>query len=84
MRVCWFSLESLTAAIGRASVDGSITKTIAKITGAELIDVDDVGMPPCGQDAAKAAVVPILTCSGNSVTGSSSYCVTGCGGAFTG
>ena len=54
MRVSWFTLESLTAAIGRASVDGSISKTIARITRAELIVVDDIGMLPSGQAAAEA------------------------------
>ncbi|MEB2528361.1 IS21-like element helper ATPase IstB [Kocuria rosea] len=54
MRVSWFSLESLTAAIGRAAVDGSIGKTITRITRAELIVVDDIGMLPSGQAAAEA------------------------------
>jgi len=54
MRVSWFTLESLTAAIGRASVDGSVTKTITKITRAELIVIDDIGMLPAGQAAAEA------------------------------
>lgn len=54
MRVSWFTLESLTAAIGRAGVDGSISKTIARITRAELIVVDDIGMLPSGQAAAEA------------------------------
>ena len=54
MRVSWFTLESLTAAIGRAAVDGSIGKTIARITRAELIVVDDIGMLPSGQAAAEA------------------------------
>lgn len=54
MRVSWFTLESLTAAIGRASVDGSVAKTIAKITRAELIVIDDIGMLPAGQAAAEA------------------------------
>ncbi|AWH94202.1 IS21-like element helper ATPase IstB [Dietzia psychralcaliphila] len=54
MRVAWFTLESLTTAIGRASVDGSISKTIARITRAELIVVDDIGMLPSGQAAAEA------------------------------
>ena len=40
MRVSWFTLESLTAAIGRATVDGSVAKTIARITRAELIVID--------------------------------------------
>ncbi|MEX5249879.1 ATP-binding protein, partial [Kocuria sp. CPCC 205260] len=53
-RVSWFTLESLTAAIGRAGADGSIGKTIARITRAELIVVDDIGMLPSGQAAAEA------------------------------
>jgi len=54
MRVSWFTLESLTAAIGRASVDASIAKTVARITRAELIVIDDIGMLPAGQAAAEA------------------------------
>ena len=54
MRVSWFTLESLTAAISRAAADGSISKTIARITRAELIVVDDIGMLPSGQAAAEA------------------------------
>ena len=53
-RVAWFTLETLTAAIGRANVDGSITKTITKITRADLIVIDDIGMLPAGQAAAEA------------------------------
>ena len=54
MRVSWFTLESLTNAVGRAAADGSISKTIAKITRAELVVVDDIGMLPSGQAAAEA------------------------------
>jgi DNA replication protein DnaC len=54
LRVSWFTLETLTATIGRAKADASITKTVAKITRADLIVVDDVGMLPAGQDAAEA------------------------------
>ena len=54
MRVSWFTLESLTAAIGRATVDGSVGKTIARITRAELIVIDDIGMLPAGQAAGEA------------------------------
>lgn len=54
MRVSWFTLESLTTAIGKAAVDGSISKVIARITRAELIVVDDIGMLPSGQAAAEA------------------------------
>lgn len=54
MRVAWFTLESLTAAIGKAQVDGSVAKTISRITRAELIVIDDIGMLPSGQAAAEA------------------------------
>lgn len=35
MRVSWFTLETLTAAIGKIAVDGSIAKTVARITRAD-------------------------------------------------
>lgn len=54
MRVSWFTLESLTAAITRAGADNSVSKVIARITRAELIVVDDIGMLPSGQAAAEA------------------------------
>jgi DNA replication protein DnaC len=54
MRVSWFTLESLTAAIGRATVDASIAKTVARITRTELIVIDDIGMLPAGQAAGEA------------------------------
>jgi DNA replication protein DnaC len=54
MRVAWFSLETLTATIGRAKVDASTSKVVARICRAELIVIDDIGMLPAGQDAAEA------------------------------
>ena len=54
LRVAWFTLETLTATIGRAKADASIAKTVARITRADLIVVDDIGMLPAGQDAAEA------------------------------
>ncbi|MFI1259134.1 IS21-like element helper ATPase IstB [Streptomyces netropsis] len=54
MQVAWFSLESLTAHVGRATVDNSVAKAIAKITRAHLIILDDIGMLPSGQAAAEA------------------------------
>jgi len=48
MRVAWFTLESLTTVIGRAAVDGTTAKAIAKIA------IDDIGMLPAGQAAAEA------------------------------
>ena len=54
MRVAWFSLESLTIAVGRAKVDATINKVIARICRSDLIVVDDIGQLPAGQDAAEA------------------------------
>jgi DNA replication protein DnaC len=54
MRVSWFSLESLTAALSRAKVDASINRVVARICRAELVVVDDIGMLPAGADAAEA------------------------------
>lgn len=54
MRVSWFTLESLTTAIGRAVVDGSVARTVQRITRADLIVIDDIGMLPAGQAAGEA------------------------------
>lgn len=54
MKVAWFSLESLALTIGRAKVDASVGKVVARICRSELIVVDDIGMLPAGQDAAEA------------------------------
>jgi len=54
LRVAWFTLESLTTAIGKAKADGSVARTVARICRADLIVVDDIGMLPAGQDAAEA------------------------------
>lgn len=54
LRVSWFTLESLTATIGRARVDASIAKVVARICRSDLIVIDDIGSLPAGQDAAEA------------------------------
>ena len=54
MRVSWFTLESLTVTLGRAKVDASVARVIARICRSELIVVDDIGQLPAGQDAAEA------------------------------
>ncbi|HRC13888.1 MAG TPA: IS21-like element helper ATPase IstB [Dermatophilaceae bacterium] len=54
MRVAWFTLESLTATLGKATVDGSVARAVARITRADLIVIDDIGMLPAGQAAAEA------------------------------
>jgi len=55
-RVAWFTLESLTAAVGRAGADGSVARTITKITRADLIMIDDIGMLPAGQAPPKRSI----------------------------
>jgi DNA replication protein DnaC len=54
LRVAWFTLETLAAAIGRAKADGSVARTVARICRVDLIVVDDIGMLPVGQEAAEA------------------------------
>ncbi len=54
LRVAWFTLESLTATIGKAKVDGTTARTVARICRCDLIVVDDIGMLPAGQEAAEA------------------------------
>jgi DNA replication protein DnaC len=54
LRVAWFTLETLTATIGRAKADASIARTVARVCRCDLIVVDDIGMLPAGQDAAEA------------------------------
>lgn len=54
MRVAWFTLETLTHTIGRAKVDVSVGKVVARICRSDLIVVDDIGMLPAGADAAEA------------------------------
>jgi DNA replication protein DnaC len=40
LRVAWFTLESLTAAVAKSKVDGSIARTVARICRCDLIVVD--------------------------------------------
>lgn len=54
LRVAWFTLETLTTAVTKAKVDGTVARAISKICGCDLIVVDDIGMLPTGQDAAEA------------------------------
>jgi DNA replication protein DnaC len=54
LRVAWFTLETLTATIGRAKADGSTARTVARICRSDLVVVDDIGMLPAGQEAAEA------------------------------
>ncbi|MCX5317217.1 ATP-binding protein [Streptomyces sp. NBC_00154] len=52
LRVAWFTLETLSAAIGKSKVDGSTARTVPRVCRANLIVIDDVGLLPVGADAA--------------------------------
>jgi DNA replication protein DnaC len=54
LRVAWFTLESLTTTIGKAKIDGTVARTVARVCRCDLIVVDDIGMLPAGQEAAEA------------------------------
>lgn len=54
MRASWFTLESLTATLGRAKVDATVAKVVSRICRVDLIVLDDVGILPAGQEAAEA------------------------------
>jgi len=40
LKVAWFTLESLTSQITRANADGTVARTVARITRADLVVVD--------------------------------------------
>ena len=54
LRVAWFTLETLTAAVGKANVDGTVARAITRICSCDLIVIDDIGMLPTGPEAAEA------------------------------
>ena len=45
LRVAWFTLESLTATIGKAKADGTVVRTVARVCRCNLIVVDDASKP---------------------------------------
>jgi DNA replication protein DnaC len=51
--VAWFTLEALGVLVRRHRADDSVTKAIARILRADLVVVDDIGLPPVGPDAAE-------------------------------
>ncbi|MEV5680384.1 ATP-binding protein [Streptomyces sp. NPDC052179] len=50
----WFTLKTLSAAIGTSNVDGSTARAIARICRAGLIVIDDIGPLPVGGTTAEA------------------------------
>ncbi|WP_311923040.1 ATP-binding protein [Microbispora sp. H10836] len=54
LRVAWFTLESLSAAISRAKIDGSVSRAITRICRSDVIVIDDIGLLPVSHDTAEA------------------------------
>jgi DNA replication protein DnaC len=52
--VSWFSLETLGTLVHRHRADDTMTKAIRKITRADLICIDDIGLLPVTADTAEA------------------------------
>jgi DNA replication protein DnaC len=46
MRVIWHTLETLGDLLAKAKVDGTVTRTIAKICANHIIVIDDIGVLP--------------------------------------
>ena len=51
--MAWFSLEALGVLVRRHRADDSVTRAIARILGADLVVVDDIGLLAVGPDAAE-------------------------------
>ena len=51
--VAWFAIDELGALVRRHRADDSVARAIGRITRADLIVVDDIGMLPVGPDAAE-------------------------------
>lgn len=46
MRVAWNTLETLGDHLAQAKLDGTVTRTIAKVCQADIIVIDDIGITP--------------------------------------
>ncbi|WP_345468790.1 ATP-binding protein, partial [Paeniglutamicibacter antarcticus] len=53
MSVSWLSMEDLGSLVRRHRIDDSVNKAIAKVTGSDLICIDDIGLLPVSDDAAE-------------------------------
>lgn len=53
MSVSWMNMEDLGSLVRRHRIDDSVSKAIAKITSADLICIDDIGLLPVSGDAAE-------------------------------
>ena len=74
LRVAWFTLETLTAAIAKAKIDGSTARTVARICRCDLVVVDDIGMLPAGRRPPRRSIgssTPPTNARSIAVTGTS-------------
>lgn len=53
MSVSWLSMEDLGSLVRRHRIDDSVSKAITKVTSADLICIDDIGLLPVSGDAAE-------------------------------
>ncbi|GAA5102897.1 IS21-like element helper ATPase IstB [Haloechinothrix salitolerans] len=53
MAVAWFTIEDLGALVRRHRADDTLAKALTRLTRADLIIVDDIGMLPVSSDAAE-------------------------------
>lgn len=53
MSVSWLSMEDLGSLVRRHRIDDSVSKAITKVTNADLICIDDIGLLPVSGDAAE-------------------------------
>ena len=55
LKVAWFTLEDLGVLLRRHRADDTVTKAIARVLRADLVVVDDIGLLPVAQDAARVS-----------------------------
>ncbi|WP_442904793.1 IS21-like element helper ATPase IstB [Glycomyces sp. MUSA5-2] len=53
LNVAWFTIEDLGALVRKHRVDDTVAKAFDRITRADLIIVDDIGLLPVSEDAAE-------------------------------
>ena len=51
LKVTWFTLEDLGSLVRRHRIDDTTTRTIKKISRADLVCIDDIGLLPASPDA---------------------------------
>jgi DNA replication protein DnaC len=62
MRVSWTTLETLGDLLTQAKIDGTVTRTIAKICRADMVVIDDIGVLPV-EPAQAEAFYRIIDCA---------------------